>query len=183
MLDAAQAGDPSAFEALYDSLNQRVAAFATARGASDPEGLVNEVFLRVFRTLSKFEGHEAQFNAWVFAIARHLVIDECRASDRRPKTDSGSPIPELASAHDVANEAVGRLGNASLLSLVDELTDDQRDVVLLRVVADLTVETIAGVLDKQPGAVKALQRRAFRRLAKRIQEQNVRDSVATPVPL
>ena len=65
-------------------------------------------------------------------------------------------------------DAVARLGDAAALRLLETLPEDQRNVMVLRIVADLTVEQTAVVLGKRPGAVKALQRRALESMRKRI---------------
>ncbi|MEL7209546.1 MAG: RNA polymerase sigma factor [Actinomycetota bacterium] len=168
VLEAARAGEARAFERLYELLHRRVYAFAHVRGCADPEGLVNDVFVQVFVNIGTFEGNEPQFKAWVFRIARNRVIDEARRRRRRPIDASldEETIHGLTSVDDTEREALDRVGSASVLAHLDALTPEQRDVVLLRIVADLTIESIAGILDKRPGAVKALQRRAFRTLAR-----------------
>ena len=65
------------------------------------------------------------------------------------------------------------LGSARVHELLAELTPDQRDVMLLRVVADLTVEQVAEVVGKPPGAVKALQRRALAALRRLVEAEGV----------
>lgn len=168
VLAAARSGERRAFERLYHGLSQRVHAFARARRAADPEGVVNEVFLKVFTGLNDFAGSEAQFNAWVFTIARNRLIDEVRRRDRRPIEVPGDRADRerLAGCDDVEHQVIGRLATESMLARLDGLTVEQRDVVLLRVVSDLTVEAVAEVLGKEPGAVKALQRRAFRNIVR-----------------
>jgi len=163
---AAQGGSALAFEQLVRSLSARLLSFARSRRAADPEGLVNEVLLSVFRRIARFEGSEPQFNAWVFTIARNQLIDEARRRQRRPvETIVRDPETHSPAVESVEDEVVAGLGTERLLARLDVLTADQRDVVLLRVVADLTIETIAETLGKKPGAIKALQRRAFRTLA------------------
>ena len=74
---------------------------------------------------------------------------------------------------DAESDAMDRLGEGWALRLVSELPPDQADVVLLRVMGDLSVKDVASILDKQPGAVRALQHRAIRRLAARLGEEAV----------
>ncbi len=177
ILDAARQGERRAFERLYEQMNPRVHAFARARGAADPEGLVNEVFLQVFTALDRFEGSEPEFKAWVFRIARNKLIDEGRRAARRPSEVPEDPdhAARRRAADDVEDAVIGKLGTASALALLDELSEDQREVVLLRIFADLTVDAVADVIGKAPGAVKALQRRAFRTIARNLSQD--------PVPL
>jgi RNA polymerase sigma-70 factor (ECF subfamily) len=168
MLESARRGDSRAFEQLYLRLNRRVHAFVRVRGATDPEGTVNDVFLAVFTRLGSFEGEEGQFNAWVFTIARNKLIDESRKRQRRVREVSADRydvehiVAGRSATGDVEQEVIDHITTEGLSRKLQLLTDDQRDAVVLRVIADLGIEAIAGVMDKTPGAVRALLRRAFR---------------------
>ena len=168
-LDRAKLGHGDAFELLYRQYNRPVASFAAARRAVDPEGIVNEVFVRVFRKLPEFSGTETQFSGWIFQIARNLVIDEVRRQSRRLDEVSGE-IFDVAT--DRATDALygdpeGSLLEAesnALVSYLDHLTAEQRDVILLRVVADQSLEVVAETLGKSVPAVKSIQYRATQTL-------------------
>ena len=165
MLAAAQQGAGWAFSRLYGWLAASVAGYVRAQGARDPEDLTSEVFLAAFSNVRSFSGHETQFRSWVFTIAHRRIIDDRRARARRPPpqpldAEQGrpSPGPTAASAEDGAVEAMGM---DRIREVLDKLAPDQRDVIALRVIADLPVDQVAAALGKQPGAVKALQRRAL----------------------
>jgi RNA polymerase sigma-70 factor (ECF subfamily) len=172
VLAAAQEGAPWACTTLWVEHAPAVAAFVTARGSREPEDLTSEVFLAVFEKLPRFSGGAPEFRSFVFSIAYRRLVDELRKRSFRGEHEEWSPQLDeqlggrrSASAED---EALGRLGEASALSLLDGLPDDQRDVMVLRIVADLTIEQIANVLGKREGAVKALQRRALDNLRKKV---------------
>ncbi|HUF99257.1 MAG TPA: RNA polymerase sigma factor [Ilumatobacter sp.] len=174
VLESARAGDGRAFEQLYESMHRRVYAFAVVRGASDPEALVNEVFLKVFTNIAAFAGNEAQFGGWVFKIARNRLIDEARRRKRRVEESELDEGHESSAAlGNVETEALAHVGDEWVVGQLSVLTAEQRDVVVLRVVSGLTVEEIARALDKRVGAVKAMQRRAFRTLARNLERQAV----------
>lgn len=169
VLESAGAGEPWAFENLFDRVARRLAGFLRARGAHDADGLTNEVLLRAFRNIRDFDGNETQFRAWVFTIARNVLIDEHRKRSRRPEA-----IPtEPADMPDITSPAAGdafedQVVDARLRRHLEALSDDQRDVLLLRTVADLSIEETAEIVGKSQGAVKALQHRAVRTLRKRL---------------
>ncbi len=167
VLDAARANAPWAYQRLFEWLGRPVAGYLQRQGAADPEGLANEVFLRVFTNLARFEGDEAAFRSWVFTIAHHQLTDERRRLLRRPPVTAEVP-PDLPGSASTEAEAMARLGAARVSLLLDELSADQRDVLLLRVVADLTVDQVAEALGKTAGAVKQLQRRALVTLRRRL---------------
>ncbi len=159
---AAKAGDGRAFEQLYRWLAPEINRFAVARQADDPEVITNEAFLRAFQRLERFEGRRDAFRAWVFAITRNLLIDAHRAGDRRPEVVSDD-VPERYAA-DAEVEALDLLSMQRVTRLLASLSDDQRDVVLLRMVGDLSLQQVSLIVDKPLTAVKALQRRGLRRL-------------------
>jgi RNA polymerase sigma-70 factor (ECF subfamily) len=169
VLGAAKAGEPWAYERLFEWLARPVASYLRGAGVEDPDGLANECFLRVFGGIGRFDGTEGRFRSWVFAIAHNLVIDDRRRRSRRPKQAelSGDEGPTVMGADDAALMAIG---DERLRSTLASLPPDQRDVLLLRIVADMSIEDTAAALGKKPGAVKALQHRATAALRRRLDE-------------
>jgi RNA polymerase sigma factor (sigma-70 family) len=171
VLSAAQADAPWAYERLYRSLSPSVCGYLRIQGAADPEDLTSEVFLGAFRGIRAFAGDEAQFRSWVFTIAHRRLTDERRARGCRPSITDAT-LPDTAGG-DVEEEALRRLSADRVRTLCAGLAPDQADVLLLRLVSGLTVEAVAGVLDKTPGAVKALQRRGLCALRKHLEREGV----------
>jgi RNA polymerase sigma-70 factor, ECF subfamily len=168
MLEAAQAGAPWACTQIWVEHAPAVAAFLSARGSREAEDLTSEVFLAVFSHLHDFRGDRAAFRSFVFSIAYRRLVDELRMRARRGEADEWTPDRDPRQARSAEDDAIVRLGTEKTRQLLDGLPADQRDVMVLRIVADLTVEQIAAVLDKRPGAVKALQRRALENLRKKV---------------
>jgi RNA polymerase sigma factor (sigma-70 family) len=165
VLDAARADAGWAYRLLYEDLAGRVCGYLRARGALEPEDLTNEVFLRTFEHLPTFHGDHDDFRAWVFTIARHLCIDEQRRRSARPQTDElPAHLGERLPGGDVEHEAINRLARDDVERTLDLLTPEQRDVIVLRVLGDLSVEQASRALGKRPGAIKEAQRRALARL-------------------
>lgn len=153
---------------IYEALAGKLQGYLTAQGYSDPGGGVNDVFLKVIPKLPEFRGTEANFRSWVFTIAHHLIIDERRKRSRRPRFLAfGGSTPDPVGG-DVESESMAALGDGWVAEVLATLPPNQRTVVLLRIVGDLTVDQVAETMGKTPGAVKALQRRAFSSLQKRI---------------
>ncbi len=177
VLAAARQGAGWAYTRLYDSLAPAVAGYARAQGAGDPEDLTSEVFLAAFSRLGSFAGDEAQFRSWVFTIAHRRVIDDRRARTRRPppqSLDVGEKGPYRGPVSGSAEDhAVDAMGMQRIRDVLDRLAPDQRDVIALRVVADDLVEQVAAMLGKQPGAVKALQRRGLASLRRLLAAEGV----------
>lgn len=171
VLSAAKADAPWAYERLYRDLSPAICGYLRLQGVYDPEDLTSEVFLGAFRGIRSFTGDEAGFRSWVFTIAHRRVTDERRANGHRPPVSDGE-LPERAGG-DVEEEALRRLSSERVRALCAGLAPDQCDVLLLRLVSCLTVDAIAGVLDKTPGAVKALQRRGLCALRRQLEREGV----------
>ncbi|WP_309617101.1 sigma-70 family RNA polymerase sigma factor [Salinibacterium sp.] len=168
VLAAAQSGAEWASATLWREYAPSVVGFARGRGSKDPDDLASEVFLSVFDTLSTFIGSESEFRSFLFSIAYRRVVDELRQRSRRGESVQWQPENDLRSEPSAEDAANLRSSDQSVLALFDFLPVDQRNVMVLRIVSDLTIEQIAEVLDKTPGAVKSLQKRALDALRKKV---------------
>jgi RNA polymerase sigma factor (sigma-70 family) len=168
LLAAAQRGAAWACTAIWVGHAPAVAAFLSARGSREPEDLTSEVFLALFDGLESFTGGERELRTFIFTLAYRRLVDELRGRSRRGETAEWTQESDPRSAPSAESEAIARLGDAGARSLLDALPDRQRDVMVLRIIADLTIEQVALVLGKPPGAVKALQRRALENLRRRV---------------
>jgi RNA polymerase sigma factor (sigma-70 family) len=168
-LERARAADPRGFHALFRILGPGVVGYLRARKVDDPDGVANDVFVRAFRKIDTFEGEAEQFRSWLFTIAHNAAIDNARARRRRPAATPLEHVAEPATTPDpVADAADAQFGNERVEALLALLSPDQRDVLLLRVVADLSVAETAAIVGKGEEAVKALQRRALAALRRQI---------------
>ena len=166
VLTAARTGAPWALERLYQALSPAVVGYLRVQGAADPDDLTNEVFLGVLRRIGSFEGDEEKFRSWIFTIAHSRLIDDRRRIDRRPHLAGPHEDHWDRAGGDAEQEALERLSSQRVQALCEGLVADQRDVLLLRLMAGLTIEAIADALGKSEGAVKALQRRGLANLRK-----------------
>jgi RNA polymerase sigma factor (sigma-70 family) len=182
VLAAAQAGAAWAFEVLYRDLSPVVTGYLRLHGAADPDDLASETFLGVFTGLAGFSGDEDALRSWVFTIAHRRLIDDWRRRSRRPQLADDAGDLTVHPGGDAEDDALVRVGTADVHRMCSELPDDQRSVLLLRVLADLTVEQVAQVMGRSIGAVKALQRRGLRTLRDRLDDSSEKTSGAR-VPL
>ena len=173
ILVAARAGSESAWAAIYRDLAPVVLGYLRGRGARDAEDLTGEVFVQVVRDLHTFEGGEREFRAWVFVVAHHRLLDDVRRQTRRPvEAFLDVPTDEFRS-DEGDDEALEYLAADRARRLIEQLSPDQRHVLLLRIIGDLTVEEVARVVGKSQGAVKALQRRGLDAIKRALSEEGV----------
>jgi RNA polymerase sigma-70 factor, ECF subfamily len=170
VLAAARLGEQWAWAVIYRDLAGPVTGYLRGRGAVEPDDAASETFLQVARGLDSFTGDERGFRSWVFVIAHRRLADDLRASGRRPV-----PVADefLTLASDVGAISLGDAVAEALSSdqvewLLEPLTDDQRDVLLLRVVAGLSVSEASRVMGKSEGAIRVLQHRAVGALRRRM---------------
>lgn len=143
---------------VYRELAPAVLGYLRSQRVPEPEDLLGEVFLQVARDLHRVRGDEGAVRRWVFSVARHRVIDDARRRSRRPKTageDAGDPV----------SQADDEPFDTLLVEALQRLTPEQREVVVLRFVGDLSLEAVAHITHRRVGAVKALQHRALAELA------------------
>lgn len=171
LIERARLGDEAAWDEIYHDLAGPITGYLSGLGVTDPEDLAGEVFLQVARDIHRFEGSESAFRSWVFVIAHRRAIDWKRNAMRRP---SISELPSTdISGGDVEVEAMELVGTDSVTRLLDRLSEDQREVIALRIIGDLSLEETAAVMGKSVGAVKALQHRALRAIREVLQSEEV----------
>lgn len=169
-VEAARGGSIPAFEQIYRDLSPSVASYLRWNGVVDVESLANEVLAQVHRNLHRFSGDAPAFRSWVFTIAHHRMVDDRRAASRRP-TMSDVAIQESALVGNAEDDALDVIADGRLRELLDGLSADQRDVLLLRIVADLSLEDVAIALGKRRGAIKSLQHRALATLRRQLDRE------------
>lgn len=169
----ARSGDRDAIGQLYTECSPRVLGYLRSQGIGDHEDVAAEVFVSMVRDIRSFSGDEDAFRGWIFTIAQRRLVDERRRRGRRPEdpVEFESMEDALGSRPTAEREALERLRTSGLLDMIESLTPDQRSVVYLRAIGDLTVPDIARVLGKPESAVKALLRRAAATLTRRMGQE------------
>jgi RNA polymerase sigma-70 factor (ECF subfamily) len=136
----------------------------------DVDSVTNEVMAQVHRNLHRFTGDAPAFRSWAFTIAHHRMVDERRAASRRPNI-ADAEIQEAVFIGNTEEDALAALGDDRLRRLLEGLSEDQREVLILRIVADLSLEDVATALGKRRGAIKSLQHRALATLRRQLDRE------------
>jgi RNA polymerase sigma-70 factor (ECF subfamily) len=144
--------EEDAAAALYRELAPAVLGYFRSQRAPDPEDLLGEVFLHVARNINRCRGDAEARLRWVFTIAHHRLVDSWRRRAARPATADQQPPEQIAV--DGQPDTI----DPELQAAIDTLTDDQRVVVLLRFIADLSLRDVARITGRP---VKALQHRGL----------------------
>ena len=173
VLEAARLGEPWALRVVFEALAPKVEAYLRTRGATEPEDLTSEVFLTVLPRLATLTGGAAGLRTFTFSVAHARLVDDLRKQARRGPSAPYEPgeDPRTVDSSEVA--ALENLGTERVRRLLDTLKGQQRDVITLRVLGDLTVDQVAEALGTSPGAVKQLQRRGLLALRQVLEAEGV----------
>jgi RNA polymerase sigma-70 factor, ECF subfamily len=183
VVERAKAGDSAAFATLYERFQPEIYRYlARHLGAHrhEAEDLTAEVFLKVFERLQGYEFRGLPFSAWLFRIARNHLIDHVRARPKRP-VGSIEDEPEIAELG--AQKTLDRsLDRMELARALRRLTDEQRQVVVLRFLEGRSTAETAAAMGKTEDAVKKLQARGLLHL-RRVLEPTRQAAQSSVVPM
>jgi RNA polymerase sigma-70 factor, ECF subfamily len=172
LVELARGGDAEAFGMLYDHYQGSVYRFLYYRVGSVAlaEDLTSETFFRALRSMSSFRWQGKDFGAWLMTIARNLTTDHFKASRTRLEstTEDMSPHDSATDGPEVA--VLATLTNEALLAALKKLPPEQQECLIMRFLQGLSIAETAKVLGRSDGAIKQLQLRAVRNLAKLMPE-------------
>lgn len=170
----AKTGDSDAFGTLYDRYVDLVYRYIYFRVGSHPlaEDLTSETFLRALRRIADFTWQGRDFGAWLVTIARNLVADHFKSGRYRLEIATGEVIDvPLDGTHIPENAVVTAIINDRMLRAVRDLNPEQQECVVLRFLHGLSLAETALIMGKKSGAIKALQFRAIRALARALKSE------------
>ena len=170
LLQRAQQGNADAFAQLYRANVQAIYRYIYHR-VNDvhlAEDLTGDVFTRALKGIASYRDQGKPFVAWLYRIAHARVVDYYRMSDRRPQESDveAEPIPVNTNMDE---GVLRRQAAKALQEAIASLTDEQQQVIILRFIEGQRIETVADVMGKNANAIKALQHRALRSLASRLE--------------
>lgn len=167
-------GDTDAFARIYEIYADRVYSFVRGRVASphDAEDVTATVFVKAFEAIGGYDHRGLPFGAWLFRIARNATIDHGRRASRAPEPVEDIEADVGASPVLIDEQVAARVDGELVRRCVERLTEEQAAVIACRFYFDLDVRKTARVLGRTEGAVKALQHRAMRSLARMLEEMD-----------
>ena len=162
-----QQGNQDTFACLYDAYVERIYRYIYFRVADDmlAEDITSQVFLKVWEKLNTYQAGQSPFMAWIYRIAHNAVIDHYRTKKVSVSLDEVRPV-ELSHRDEIDEKLDLQIQSQELREALQELTEEQQQVLILKFVGGLSTTEIAQQLGKQQGAVRALQMRGLQGLAK-----------------
>ncbi|NNN20644.1 MAG: RNA polymerase sigma factor [Acidimicrobiales bacterium] len=166
-LNMAKSGEEAGVTLLYRNLQPFLIAYLRNRTGSSCEDVSQETWISAIGALRNFEGRGGDFKALLFDIAHKRVVDFYRKESRRPKiTGINESIDIPGNSYSVENMLDDVSSQEAISKLVSNLTSDQAEVVLLRVIGGLSTQKVAKIMGKSVGSVRILQHRAVEKISK-----------------
>ncbi|MDP2328925.1 MAG: sigma-70 family RNA polymerase sigma factor [Dehalococcoidia bacterium] len=167
LVDRAKGGDAEAFGGLYDRFQPEIVRYLThrTRDADAAEDLAQQVFLKAWQAIPRYEDRGVPFKAWLYRMAHNQMVDHFRG--RRPTSDlEGLDLPVDSEAETLLLE--GEMQEA-LKGALERLTEDHRQVLVLRFLMEKSAREIGEVMGRKEVTIRGLQMRALQALRREIE--------------
>jgi RNA polymerase sigma-70 factor (ECF subfamily) len=172
LVDLARGGDADAFGALYDHYSPAVYRFIYYRVSTRTlaEDLTSETFFRALRSMSTFQWQGKDFGAWLTTIARNIVVDHFKSGRTRLELPTDDFSDRHESRVSTEEEVLANLTNEILRESMTKLPSEQQECIVLRFLNGYSIAETAKSMSRSEGAIKQLQLRAVRNLARLLPE-------------
>ena len=176
-------GDTAAFERLVLKYEKYVctAVYSVVRNYDDSFDVSQEVFLKLYHCIGSFKG-ESSFSSWLYRIAKNAALDYLRREKKNrtvsldAENEDGekyiADIPDSSGKNDPEKAALDAEKRTLLYAALEELSDEHKEILLLRDINGYTYEEVGERLGLEPGTVKSRLFRAREALRKKLEEKN-----------
>ncbi len=164
----AKRGDREAFGWLYERYLDPLYRYVQSHVGNprDAEDLTEQVFLRAYQALDGYQPRGHPFSAFLYKVARNLLIDKHRLQKEELPIDSAD-VPQ-ADVRSMDDQLIDQMENEALRRALADLPQDYAEVIRLRMLLSLPTETVAAWMGRSEGSIRVLQYRALKALRKRL---------------
>jgi RNA polymerase sigma-70 factor, ECF subfamily len=172
LVELARQGDSEAFGLLYDHYQPQVYRFLYYRVGSQAlaEDLTSDTFFRALRSMSSFRWQGKDFGAWLMTIARNLTTDHYKSGKNRLEVTTEDMSPHDSATEGPEAAVMATLTNEALMAALKQLPVEQQECLVMRFLQGFSIAETAQTMGRSDGAIKQLQLRAVRNLAKLMPE-------------
>ena len=162
LLEKARRADTVALGEIYDQYADKIYAYIYHRvgQAELAEDLTGQVFMRMLEAIHSGQAWRTSFSGWLYRIAHNLVIDQYRQRSRATFVDIDEVPPISETDSEPSRSVQASMDRESLQAALSQLTEDQAQVITLRFLEELSIAEVATIMERNEGAIKALQYRA-----------------------
>lgn len=174
LVEKVKKGDMQAFSRLYDIFITPIYRYVYYKvNQADVEDLTELVFLKIWENIHRYEKGQYSFSAWVFRIAKNLVIDHYRLFKDTVPLDIN--LPDESDNISPRKKTERQMTKELLKGALNKLQDNHREILLLKFMKEMRNEEIAFLLGKSEGSLRILQFRALKALKKVLSEMGVKE--------
>lgn len=174
LVEKVQQGDKNAFGEIYDLLLDRVYRFIYFRTGNkeDAEDLTETVFIKIWKSIPSYENKGLPFEAWVFRIARNIVIDHYRT--KKPNVTLDENLKDTLPDNKETPEDLlhSKMLKETIFNKLKLLPEAYKEIIILKFIEDKDNKEISDILEKPIDQIRVLQSRALKALKKLIYETN-----------
>ncbi|MDP2856328.1 MAG: RNA polymerase sigma factor [bacterium] len=170
LIKKAKKGDAEAFGLIYDHFLDRIYRFIYLKvtNREETQDLAQQAFMKAWEAINRFEDEGLPFSSWLYRIARNLVIDFYRVQKKNISLDESIGVMH---PDDLEEQMLKSQEQEEVKRALSDLTDEQRDIIVLRFVDDLSYKEIGKITKKNPAALRILQHRALNKLRKSVKSK------------
>lgn len=164
LVERAKNGEEEAFGLIYDRFLTQIYRFIFLKVSNqhDAEDLSQQVFIKAWGAIDRFEEEGAPFESWLYKIARNLVIDFYRTKKSTTELEENMMI--IDSRIDTEEVIFLKQSGSKIVKAIGCLTDEQQNIIILRYTEDLSYKEISKIMKKNQPALRILQHRAINKL-------------------
>lgn len=166
LVKKAKSGDSEAFGLIYDHYLDRIYRFIFLKVSNkeEAEDLSQQVFMKAWEAMVRFEDEGLPFASWLYRIARNLVIDFYRTRKSVVSLEENILDELMSDQEDIEESVIRSQSQERIMEALKQLSDEQKDVIILRFVDDLSYREIARITQKNQAALRILHHRALKKL-------------------
>jgi len=171
LIEQAKSGDKDALNEIVAQSWHPLYRFISYKigNLDEAQDIAQETFYRAFRALASYQKTDTRFTTWLGRIASNLITDMWRKKGRLPATSNLSEHNnELVDGKTPSEFLVDKETREMLTNLLNELPDEQRRVIELRIIAGVSIKDTSIAIDKSEAAIKMLQHRALKTLREKM---------------
>lgn len=164
LVEEAQSGSSESFGKIYDLLVGKIYRFVYFKigKKEEAEDLTENIFLKAWENLKSFQDEGLPFEAWIYRIARNLIIDNYRTQKKSVQLDAVMELEDNSLSPLDYTEL--RLNYESALKALEKLSDSYKEIIILKFIEEKTNEEISNILQKPISHIRVLQNRAIKKL-------------------
>lgn len=155
--------DPEAFGELYDEYVDQLFRYIYYKvgNFTEAQDLTGQTFLKAFENIDSYELRDVAFSSWLYRIAHNLVVDYFRRESRREHVPIEEQPPAASNRGNPVESVMADLDSERLYAAIGKLTHNQREVLVLKFIDNLSNNQVAEIMGISVGAVKSTQKRGL----------------------